>query len=167
MPKKSYKPPEEKSSSVEHTYRPAWESRVLELRRLSDQAQAKLELAQKIATIADCTLVKTREEEDSVMTDTPNAHASNNAPPKLQRITILQMTINRLGKWQGDIYANICKHAGVSVGFHPHQLHMEEYAALRTLEMVSNINFQLLVAKEPCRVEKEKSTKRAMKMKTF
>ena len=151
MPKRSYKAPERKLSSLEHTYKPAWVSRVLELRRLASQARAKLDLAHRIETIVDCTLAKAWEER-TLQTD----HTADRTSPKLQRVTIFQITIGGLGKWQGDIYASICKLPGVSVGFHPHQLHFEEFAALRTLEMVSNVNIQLLVSKKPFRVDKEK-----------
>ena len=75
----------------------------------------------------------------------------------LERITIVQLTIAGLGQWQGAVFSNICAHMNITPGYHTHQLLLEEYAAIRSIEAISNINFQLLAEKKTISSGTEKS----------
>ena len=175
-PKKSFCFPETSLPSLAHTFVPAWKTRLDELKRLSEQARAKVQAAQRLPTIFDTSLVKhwtpelvkpqQEQEGDAVP---PCHHAAGSGeeeearqkqeeecsaaePPRskgasLERITILQLTIAGLGQWQGAVFSIVCAYMNVTPGYHTHQLHLEEYAAIRSIEAISNINFQLLVAK--------------------
>ena len=57
-PKKSFRFPETSLPSLAHSYRPAWKTRLDELKRLCEQGRAKVEAAQRIPTIFDTSLVK-------------------------------------------------------------------------------------------------------------
>ncbi|MDO7681115.1 MAG: hypothetical protein MUQ52_01385, partial [Pirellulales bacterium] len=156
-PKKSFRFPETSLPSLAHSYRPAWKTRLDELKRLCEQGRAKVEAAQRMPTIFDTSLVKhwtpepakpQQEEEKCSDAVLPRSKGAS-----LERITLLQLTIAGLGQWQGAVFTNICVHMNITPGYHPHQLHLEEYAAIRSIEAISNINFQLLVAKKPFKVE--------------
>ena len=66
----------------------------------------------------------------------------------LARISTVQLTIGSLRQWHGEVVSLICAYVDITPGYHHHQLHIEEYAAIRCMEAISNINFQLLVAKK-------------------
>ena len=157
-PRKSFRFPETALPSLAHTYLPAWKARLHELKRLCEQGRAKVKAAQRIPTIFDTSLVKhwtpelakprRQGKEESCAAVLPRGKGAS-----LEHITILQLTIARLGRWQGAVFSNICAYMSIAPGYHSHQLHLEEYAAIRSIEAISNINFHLLVAKKPFRVE--------------
>ena len=176
-PKKSFCFPKTSLPSLAHSYLPAWKTRLDELKRLCEQGRAKVQAAQRIPTIFDTTLVKhwtpalakpchhaagAREDEGEEEEEQQQEESSAAVPPRsqgasLERITILQLTIAGLGQWQGEVFSIICACRNITPGYHTHQLHLDEYAAIRSIEAISNINFQLLVAKKPFKVEVAKA----------
>ena len=153
--------------SLAHSFLPAWKTRLVELKRLCEQGRAKVEAAQRIPTIFDTSLVKhwspelvkpqLAEDQEPDLDEFSAAVASRSKRTTLERITILQLTITGLGQWQGAVFSSICGHMNITPGYHCDQLHLEEYAAIRSIEAISNINFQLIVAKKPFKVETTKA----------
>ena len=174
-PKKSFRPPDTAPPSREHSYLPAWLARLRELKLLSERGTTKVQAAQRIPTIFDTSLVKhwtpehMSERENGIAASSHNQYdatrchrrkADNDAAVlsrsrdvTLARITILQLTLASLKQWIGAVFSKICSYMDITTGYHEHQLHMEEYTAIRCMEAISNINFQLLVAKKPFKVE--------------
>ena len=93
-----------------------------------------------------------KQEEECSAAEPPRSKGAS-----LERITILQLTIAGLGQWQGAVFSIVCAYMNVTPGYHTHQLHLEEYTAIRSIEAISNINFHLLVAKKPFKVETTKA----------
>ena len=58
-----------------------------------------------------------------------------------------------LKQWQVEVFSIICAYVNIAPGYHPHQLHLEEYTLIQCMEAISNINFQLLVVRKPVKVE--------------
>ena len=173
-PKHSFRFPETSLPSLAHTYLPAWKARLDELKRLCEQGRAKVKAAQRIPTIFDTSLVKhwtpelmkprpqVEDEQEDKQQDAEQeqdheecsaAVLPRSKGASLDRITKLELTIAGLGQWRHAI----CGHMNINPGYHEHQLHLEQYAAIRCMEAISNINFQLLVAKQPSRVEGAKA----------
>ena len=159
-PKKAFSFPERELPSMGHTFIPTWKTRLDELKRLCEQGRAKVASAQRIPTIFDTSLVKhwkpkppAHQHSAQEYVATPCHHAAST----IHRITILQLIITGLRQWQGRIFSIICTCMNITPGYHPHQLHLEEYAAIRSIEFISNINFQVLVAKKPFKVEVAKA----------
>ena len=72
-------------------------------------------------------------------------------PDVLMRLTLLQLTTTHFNAWMPSVARELSDYVGVHPGFHQEQLHVDEYAALRVVEAVQNLNMQLLVAKKPFR----------------
>ena len=156
----------------EYRYRPAWRARLAELKRLDSEGRAKLEAAQRIATLSDTSLLKHwwPECEEQAGTDkdagtAPRRTDTGVAPPHddrvhphtLQRLTLMNLTVQRLGRWPGEVFALLCACLGVAPGFHKDQLHLEEYSAIRCMEAISNTSLQLLVHKKPLQIDTPKT----------
>ena len=176
-PKKSFCSPKTSLPSLAHSYLPAWKTRLDEPKRLCEQGRAKVQAAQRIPTIFDTSLVKhwtpalakpchhaagAREDEGEEEEEQQQEESSAAVPPRsqgasLERITILQLTIAGLGQWQGEVFSIICACRNITPGYHTHRLHLDEYAAIRSIEAIGNINFHLLVAKKPFKVEVAKA----------
>ena len=148
----STKPP----PSRQYSFIPTWNARRHELTLLSERGRAKVEESQRIPTIFDTSLVKQWNPagngkpipslDISVVAQEEIKSRRHDSP--LHRIIVLQVIVGQLGQWNGQVFSLICDYMNITTGYHDHQLHMEEYCAIRCIEAISNINFQLLVEKK-------------------
>jgi len=141
----------------EYRFAPAWRARLAEFKLLSARARDKLDEAKRIACVADTSLLKQwfPKKQDMTVGSAAEPRAASGPPDCLERLTIMNMCLARLDSWPGEVFHRLCAFVGIAPGFHTEQLHLEEYAGLRCMEAIGNINMQLLVATKPFRIDKE------------
>ena len=129
---------------------PVWRTHLAKLKALSARAEAKTREAQRIPVLFDTTLVKQWFEKKRVG-PAPQPGAMRPQADTHLRLIIMAMLLKRTKSWPAEVFLCICRCAGVEPGFHEHQLHLEEFAALHCKDVIGNVSCQLLVDRKPLR----------------
>ena len=140
-----------------HRFAPCWRTHLARCVALSLRARQKLRRARKIPCAPDVSLLKEWYPPEDTTERAAGVATPHARPHALIRLTLMQLLVGRVGHWPAHVFELLCQQLDVAPGFHDEQLHLEEYAALRTVEAVENINMQLLVARKPFRANAQKA----------
>ena len=123
-----------RSSDVqEYRFAPAWRARLAELKLLNNKALDKLNEAERIACIADTSLLKqwfpTRPE--TMAGSAAEPRAASGPPDCLERLTIMNMFLTKFDSWPGEIFHRVCVLVGIAPGCHNTQRNGSLFNRLR------------------------------------
>ena len=122
-------------------------ARLSELRIHRARAEAKLQKAQRIATLRDITLFKQWWAGEA--SSAAPSRIAVSAPSSLLRCMLISILLDRYGNFPWCIFELLCELCGTPSGCHPEQLHLEEYAAHECLPVITNIACQQVASQKP------------------
>ena len=123
-----------RSSDVqEYRFAPAWRARLAELKLLNNKALDKLIQTERLACIADTSLLQqwfpTRPE--TIAGNATEPRAASGPPDFLERLTIMNMFLKKFDSWPGEIFHRVCALVGIDPGCHSTQRNGSLFNRLR------------------------------------
>ena len=126
------------------SYKQGWRAQVAKLRVLAEKAHGKSNAERKHAVIHDVSTCK--QYFDPATDDRQRWHSSECT---LFRLTLCQLLIQKLQLYDWQLVALVHHMLGWPTGQHPKQLHLDEFCAMQSLNMIENMALQALAAKKP------------------
>ena len=128
-------------------FAPVWRAQCAEIRVELERASTKLTALHKIHTLKDTSLCRAWWPDSKTKTIPRRSGFRSRAC--ILWATAKQLLLRKHGKITGHIFSCLSACLGIPCGWHPAQLHIEEFLALGTDETSRNFNLQSLAKTKP------------------